>query len=135
MRARGDKARFDLFSLTPMAMFRLPLLTSEEIPQGVLQPYAGLGPSLSLYTYTSADFGPPTNNINGWNMSLGLQMPAGVAVQLSKHIALFAEYRFAWYKVVVQDNDPYIGNSNNVARKITAALDIHNALFGISYRF
>ena len=134
MRAKGDKAKFDIFSLTPMAMFRLPLLTSEEIPQGTLQPYAGLGPSLGMYTYASADFGPPTNNINGANVSLGLQIPAGIALQLSKHVALFAEYRFAWYKVIEMHHITTF-DTNNEANKLTAALDIHNALFGISFRF
>jgi len=136
MRAKGDKAKFDLFCLTPMAMFRLPLLKSEEIPQGVLQPYAGLGPSLAVYTYASADLGPPTNNINGSNASLGLQIPAGMALQLSKHVALFAEYRFDWYKVVIMEsNHTIFGTNHDVANKLTAALDIHNALFGVSFRF
>lgn len=141
MHAKGATARFDLAPLTPMVMFRLPLLSSENIPQGMLQPYIGIGPSISLYTYASADNGPPTNKINSWGINAGFQVPAGVALQLSKHIALFGEYRYAYYRVnVLQDTTTYlfnaaIGNSDNIAKKVTASLSMHNVLFGVSFRF
>lgn len=141
MHAKGNNSKFDLTPLTPMVMFRLPLLSDENIPQGVLQPYVGIGPSISLYTYASADFGPPTNDISSWNVNVGFQVPAGVALQLSKHFAVFGEYRYAYYKVnVTQDTFTFLlnsaaGNNDNVARQVTTTLSMHNVLFGVSYRF
>lgn len=141
MHAQGDTAKFDLAPLTPMALFRLPLLCDENIPQGKLQPYIGIGPSISLYTYASADNGPPTKKINSWGINAGFQVPAGVALQLTKNVAVFSEYRYAYYRVnVLQDTTTYlfntaIGNSDNVARKVTASLNMHNVLFGVSFRF
>jgi len=141
MHAKGASARFDFMPFTPMALFRLPLLTDEETPQGWLQPYIGIGPSVALYTYASADNGPPTGSISNWGINGGFQVPAGVAVQLSKHFALFGEYRYAYYRVNVLQNgeatvfNTIVGNSDTVARKVNASLSLHNALFGISFRF
>jgi opacity protein-like surface antigen len=126
-----------------MALFRVPLLVNEEIPQGRVQPYVGIGPSISLYTYAHADLGPPTNSISGTSSigsAMGFQLPVGIAVQLSPRVALFSEYRYAYYKVDV-DQDLIsqifgsIGNSDNVARNVKTDLSMHNVLFGISFRF
>lgn len=141
MHAKGDNAKFDLMPLTAVAMFRLPLLSDEEVPQGRLQPYVGIGPSISLYTYASADFGPPTNKINSWDINVGFQVPAGVTLQLSEHFAIFSEYRYSYYKVDVSQNfttfllNSAVGNEDNVARKVTTTLSTHNMLFGVSFRF
>lgn len=143
LHASGKNMKFDIIPITPMAMFRLPLLIDEEIPQGRFQPYFGIGPSISLYTYAHADLGPPTGDISGTSSggkAVGFQLPAGVAIQLSRRVALFSEYRYAFCKVDVDQNYitqifGSIWNSNNVARNVKTDLSIHNVLLGISFRF
>jgi opacity protein-like surface antigen len=143
LHARGKNTKFDIQPITPMAMFRLPLFVDEEIPQGRLQPYIGIGPSISLYTYAQADLGPPTDGISGTSSigsAVGFQLPVGMAIQLSRRVALFSEYRYAFYRVDV-DQDVIsqffgsIGNSDNVARNVKTDLSMHNILLGISFRF
>lgn len=143
LHARGTTMSFDIVPVTPMVLFRAPLYPEQEIPQGRLQPYIGIGPSISLYTHVHADFGPPTNDISG-NSSIGsavgFQLPAGAAVQLSKRVALFSEYRLAYYKLDV-DQDLIsqvfgsVSNNDNLARNIKADVVLHNILVGISFRF
>jgi len=65
-------------------------------------------------------------------------VPAGVELQLSKHFALFGEYRYAYYKIQVNQGifDVLLAaNRDTIARNVTTSLSIQNALFGISYRF
>lgn len=144
LHARGNKTKFDLVPLTAMAYFRLPLLTDEEVPQGRIQPYVGIGPSISFYTYAQTDPGAPTSVFSGTDSGIrtgkGFQLPAGIAVQLSRRVALFAEYRYAYYAIdISQDNDyPFIQSqsaADNQARKLETDLSIHNVLLGLSFRF
>ena len=140
LHTRGKNTQFDILPLTPMALFRLPLFVEEEVPQGRLQPYFGIGPSISLYTYAQANLGPPTNGISGTSSigsAVGFQLPVGVAVQLSRRFGLFSEYRYAFYKVDVDQEflTQIFGNSDTVARNVKADLSMHNILVGISFRF
>jgi opacity protein-like surface antigen len=143
LHTRGKNTKFDILPITPMALFRLPLFVDEEIPQGRLQPYIGIGPSISLYTYAHADLGPPTNSISGTSSigsAVGFQLPVGIAIQLTRRVALFSEYRYAYYKVDVDQDliSQFIGstwNSDNVARNVKTDLSMHNVLLGISFRF
>ncbi len=143
LHARGNKTKFDIIPITPMAMFRLPLFVEPEMPQGILQPYIGIGPSVSLYTYAQADFGQPISGFSGTGSlgsAVGFQLPVGFAVQLSKRVALFSEYRYAFYKVDVDQDyvSQIIGstwNSDNVARNLKTNLSMHNVLMGMSFRF
>jgi opacity protein-like surface antigen len=143
LHTRGKNTKFDILPITPMALFRLPLFVDDEVPQGRMQPYLGIGPSISYYTYAHADLGPPTNSISGTSSigsAVGFQLPVGIAVQLSRRVALFSEYRYAYYKVNV-DQDwisqifGSIGNGDNLARNVKTDLSMHNVLLGISFRF
>lgn len=135
--ARGQNVKLDLAPFTPMALFRLPLYPDEGAPQGRLQPYVGIGPSLSMYTYASANFGPPTNGIQDWNINWGYQIPAGLAVQLTPHLALFGEYRYCNYRVKVTRDDGifHIDPGPDDARDLQTRLQVYDMLFGLSFRF
>ena len=139
LHAHGANAKFDIVPITPLALFRIPLVKDEEVPQGHFQPYIGIGPSVSLYTHANADLGAPTNGISGSSTigsAVGFQLPVGMSLQLSRHVALFSEYRFAFYKVDVDQNFiSQVFASNNVARNLKADLSMHNILAGISFRF
>ena len=140
LHTRAKNTKFDIIPMTPMVLFRLPLTVDEEVPQGRIQPYVGIGPSISLYTYAHADLGPPTNSISGTSSigsAVGFQLPVGMAFQLSRRVALFGEYRYAFYRVDV-DRDRLFGliaNNDNAARNVKTDLSMHNVLLGISFRF
>jgi outer membrane protein W len=143
LHARGKDTKVDILALTPSAMFRLPLFVDDEAPQGRVQPYLGIGPSLPWYTYVGSNLGPPTNGISGTRFlasTLGVQVPAGFNVQLSRCVALFTEYRYAYYKIDVDQNYlsqiyQNISNDDNAARNVKTHISMHNLLFGISFRF
>lgn len=128
--ARGANVKFDLTPISPKVLFRLPLLKDEEAPYGRIQPYAGIGPSISLYTYGSVDFGPPLNGTNDWDVCYGVEVPAGIAVQVARHLALFTEYRYALYDIKIKYDSWFSSD-----REIRTTLSQHNLLFGVSFRF
>jgi opacity protein-like surface antigen len=131
--ARSASAKFDLSPICAMVLFRVPIAADEEIPQGRVQPYAGIGPSISLYTYGAVDSGPPLNHTNSWDPALGFQAPAGIAVQLAQHLALFIEYRYTFFDVRIRDSGSIFSSTDT--KKIRASLSGHNLLLGVSFRF
>jgi hypothetical protein len=131
LHAKGDKVNIDLTPISLLGMLRAPLLVSDEIPQGELQPYIGIGPSLSLYTYVSADFRPAAVPVSGWTTrDRGFIVPVGVTVQLDRHLAMLVEYRYSYY-VIHYDSLGFLGGGD----KVDANLASHNLLFGLSWHF
>ncbi len=131
LHAKGDKVDIDLTPVSVMVLLRAPLLASDEIPQGEIQPYIGIGPSLSLYTYVSANFQPAAVPASGWTVrDRGFIVPAGVTVQLDRHLAMLVEYRYSYYEVHY-DSSGFFG----VGNKVDANLASHNLLFGLSWHF
>lgn len=113
------------------AMARLPLWTSEEFPQGRLQPYLTVGPTL----FVGRAQGPinsaqiPTNRRADTETAVGMQAGAGLAWQFLPNWALVAEYRFTHFDSAY--SFPTVLSSNaREARDVKT----HRALFGISYR-
>lgn len=131
LHAKGDKVDIDLTPISFILLLRAPLLASDKIPQGEIQPYIGIGPSLSLYTYVSANFQPTAVPVSGWTMmDKGFIVPAGVTVQLDRHLAMLVEYRYSYYDVHY-DSHGFFGSG----RKFDANLASHNLLFGLSWHF
>jgi opacity protein-like surface antigen len=73
-------------AFSPQLMLRLPLFVSEDAPKGRLQPYLGGGPAWA-FTIESDELA----------LILGGLVRAGVAVQVFKFLALFAEYRYSFF--------------------------------------
>jgi opacity protein-like surface antigen len=94
-------------------LLRWPLLASPDFPNGRLQPYFSAGPSVLITD--PDDFGT----------SVGFKLGAGVAWQLSRHFAVFTEYRFTRYTPDV--------DTGNV--RYEADLNTHHVVGGISFRF
>ncbi len=130
--AKGEKVDVDLAPLSLLVMLRAPLLASDEIPQGEIQPYVGIGPSFSLFTYVSANFEPAARTLSDWTiLDRGFIVPAGVTVQLNKHLAVFTEYRYTYYDIRYKEV-LYGGTDPD---KFDAHLASHNLLFGLSWHF
>jgi opacity protein-like surface antigen len=122
---------FAITGISLDAMLRLPLWTSKEFPQGRLQPYLTVGPTI----FIGRAEGPidsaqiPVHSRSDTDTAIGFQSSAGFAWQFHPHWALFAEYRFTRFDSGF--NFPVLGSKATEQRDVKT----HRALFGISYRF
>lgn len=136
---RGRDTSIDLLPITPIVLFRLPLLVDEEVPQGWVQPYAGIGPSFTVYTYMHTSLVTPINSITATGgLTGGFQVPAGLNIQLSRRVALFTEYRYAYYVIHLdRDSESQESIPSNILRneKVRTNLSLHNVFAGISFHF
>jgi opacity protein-like surface antigen len=95
-------------------LLRWRFLQTPDIPHGRLQPYLTLGPALLI---TDPD---------DYGTTLGLKVGGGLAWQLHRRLAVFAEYRFTRFT-------PDDIESNSL--RYSADVNTHHALGGISLRF
>ena len=101
---------------SPQLMLRWPLLTSDDLPKGRLQPYVGVGPAWAV-----------TIDTDKAALILGGLVRAGVSFQLFRHLALFAEYRYSFF--------PNFELRDKSGLHFKTDLDTHNVVGGISIRF
>jgi opacity protein-like surface antigen len=111
-------------------MLRLPLLRSEDAPQGRVQPYLAAGPPLFMTTITPRHTRNLRNHDGDTDFSFGYKLAGGVAVQIFRNLALFGEYRFTHVSPDVELRD-----ASNRRTTMSVDLDTHSALFGISARW
>jgi opacity protein-like surface antigen len=94
----GGLHRLDLY-MSPMSidlMLRWPLLVTDEIPHGRLQPYLAVGPAVALAeAKDTTNFSPPNQYES--NFPIGVQAGAGLAWQIQTHVALFTEFRYTHF--------------------------------------
>ncbi len=102
-------------AFSPQLMLRLPLLVSEDAPKGRLQPYVGGGPAWA-FTLESDEVA----------LILGGLVRAGVAVQVFKFLALFAEYRYSFFPGFEVKDEGLTFKDD---------LNTHHVVGGISFRF
>jgi hypothetical protein len=86
-------ARLEIIPLTPLVMFRLPLLESPQFPKGRLQPYLGAGPGFFL---TSVEVELPGVNEEGtdWQFEVGADARAGITLMITPTFGTFVEGRY-----------------------------------------
>jgi opacity protein-like surface antigen len=96
-------------------LLRLPLLKSETLPQGRVQPYVAAGPVLFITDLDGEDT----------DTSVGVKVGAGVAVMLTKNFGLFAEYRFSHHQPEFEQNGV----------KLEGDINTHFGLVGLATRF
>jgi opacity protein-like surface antigen len=133
--AEGQDARFKVVPVSLLLMLRLPLLTTEDIPKGRLQPYFGVGPSF-FHQDASVDFRPQVDkkvSISSWG--IGVDTRVGLAWQVHRHVALFTEYRFTHLPVSANDETDLFGLHAAATKRLDATLNTHHLLAGISFRF
>jgi opacity protein-like surface antigen len=109
---------------TPLLMARLPLLTSDELPNGRLQPYAAIGPGI----FTTVVYEDSTD-YTAAGVDVGLDVRAGLNVQILKWLGVFAEYRYTSYEADV-DEDVF---GVNVQTELD--LDSHHVAAGVGFHF
>lgn len=101
--------------LAPEVFLRLPLIASSSYPKGRLQPYITGGPAFA-FSLENEDV----------ELQVGGKIGGGLAFQLFKALALFAEYRYTFFPdFAFVDGD----------LEYKADLDTHNVVVGLSLRF
>jgi len=114
-------------------MLRLPLMKTKDAPYGSLQPYVSGGVPLFITTVTPRTTSYLRNHDDDTDYSFGWKVAGGVAFHLLKNLMIFAEYRFTHVEASVDD----LRSSAAGARhsRLTADLDTHSALIGLSARW
>jgi len=76
-------------------LYRLPLSRSDEFPQGRLHPYVGVGLGAFIaHLETKTSVLDVSTNFGDTDVTAGVQALAGMRFFLTRHIALFGEYKF-----------------------------------------
>lgn len=122
------KIKVRTLPITPLVMFRLPLLESPQHPNGRLQLYTGAGPSIFILD-TQVRFLSGAGEVTETGATIGLDFRAGVAYEFLPNWAVFTEYRFTYYSLEPE------GRVDGQKTKVEADFDAHHVLLGISYRF
>lgn len=131
--------RVDVAAVTLDAMFRWPgLMPTPDVPQGSLQPYLTVGPS--VFVTKLEDTG---GNLNPTGQSAtapfpGFKLGTGLNWQFSKHMSIFTEYRYTQF-TVSHDRTDFAGSSFAPLTPFQADMDVtlrtHHFLGGIGFRF
>jgi len=130
--AEAGKVDFSIIPWSILLMFRWPLLTSHEFPNGEIQPYLGIGPSLVCYEM-SIDFRPTiSETISKWRFEDGWDVRAGLFWQFYKNCGIFGEYRYTHYSIDYEETSIF---PTEVIQKVETTLDTHHFLMGVSFRF
>jgi opacity protein-like surface antigen len=109
-------------------MFRWPLFESPEHPNGRLQPYLGIGPSV-FYQKATVEFRSGVGDFSDDSFAVGVDARAGVAYEFLPNWALFLEYRFTHV------SDSPEGRINGEKTTVDVDLNTNAVLLGVSYRF
>ena len=88
--------RLEVVPLSPLVMFRLPLLESPEFPKGRLQPYLGVGPGFFLNS-VEVDVPGLGEESTDWQFEVGVDARAGIAFMITPVIGTFVEGRYTWF--------------------------------------
>jgi len=83
---------YDVIPVSPLLMGRIPIATSEEYPHGRLQPFLGVGPGIFV---SLIDFDDGSDDET---VEVGLDLHAGMNVQLTPLVSVFAEYRYTYFE-------------------------------------
>jgi hypothetical protein len=124
-----DPADFDVIPISLLLMGRVPLLKSDEHPRGLLQPYAGVGPSLVVSTL---EIPLPGNDFDDTEVDAGVDLRAGIAVIPIDPFGLFLEYRFMHFEPKYEDE---VGTVFVSQAKASTELSTHFVQAGVSFRF
>lgn len=115
---------FNFVPITGLLAARFPILKSDELPHGLLQPYIGVGPSVVWSELRE-------NVFEDTAVSGGAQGVAGVKFMLFENFGIFAEYRFQYFEADYADEVLPTNERGHVkVRSLT-----HTPTIGISAHF
>ena len=112
--------------LSLLLMARYSFLKDDEVPEGRLQPYVGIGPGLFI-SNLNGTIGAMSGD--GTSRDIGLDMRAGLAYRFDINWAGFAEYRFT--RVSPSWNVDIFNGTTDAS----TTFNTHHIVLGVSYRF
>lgn len=112
----------DVTSITPLLMFRVPLMKSQKYPTGEWAPYFAAGPGLFLSKISLSTNGDDYANRQE---DIGADLRAGIKKMMATNWALNLEYRFFYVAPEYEDYD------------IDVDIDLytHGLMIGMTYNF
>ena len=115
-------------------VFPLSLLLMLRYRGDKLEPYMGVGPGLFLSdTKVDIQLGGQDESFSDTAVDVGLDTRAGLAWRLSRHFAIFGEYRFTYFEGNYDDKVSSGGTQTEV--KVDTKNYVHHFLVGVSYGF
>lgn len=123
------ESRFDedlsifVVPVTALLMLRVPLIPSDAVPHGHLQPYFNIGPGAFITDVDEHDF-------EGTDVDVGLDLHAGVNWMFNSRFGMFGEYRFTHYEANVENDEDFFEGA-----EIDSTLDTHYFLTGFAWHF
>jgi hypothetical protein len=120
-----------IIPLSALLMLRWPLLPSEAVPDGQLQPYLAVGPGAFVAHLDGATHFSPAlpSTFTDTSVEPGLDLRAGLAWQFHRRFAVLGEYRFTHVRPHFQDNIPVAGTT------LDTTFNTHHFILGISFRY
>jgi len=112
--------------LSLLLMARYGFLKDEEVPDGRLQPYVGLGPG---FFFSNLDGIIGSQEAHETSKNIGLDTRMGLAYRFDATWAGFAEYRFT-HVTPSWNVDIFAGKTD-----ASTTFNTHHFLLGVSYRF
>lgn len=136
--ADGNGASFDVYSVSPMLMLRVPLAKSRAFPHGRVYPYAGIGPSLYYASGGVAVRPPVSRSVSDDTVDIDYQALGGVTWRIDRHVAMFGEYRFTHRTIGISEVNESICiplGACTVTERAETTLATHHFLVGLSFWF
>jgi hypothetical protein len=90
------ETNLEVIPITPLVMFRLPLMQSPEFPKGRLQPYLGVGPGFFV-TSVEVNAGALGEENTDWQFEVGVDTRAGITFLITPGFGVFVEGRYTWF--------------------------------------
>ena len=111
-------------------MLRLPLFKTTAEPNGMLQPYIGLGVPMFITTVTPRSTRQFRNQDDETQISVGYKGAAGVSYRIVSNLHVFGEYRYTHTNIDLDLHDAVVRNAS-----VDTKLDTHTFLLGLSARW
>lgn len=113
--------------VTALLMLRAPLMATEEVQRGRLQPYLNIGPGAFVTQVEDEDA----------ETDVGLDLHAGVTWMFTSRFGMFGEYRFTYYEPNVDRavDFYYPGGSSSQSVDFESTFSTHHFLTGFAWHF
>lgn len=133
--AEGDAVKENyIFPVSALILFRAPLLRREGFPAGRIQPYVGVGPSC-VFSNGEVDLRPAyPSRVSTSAADVGLDARLGCAFAITRHFAMYVEYRFLWFEQNLRE-EYYFFPFGYADVKAETEFLTHHLLVGFSSRF
>ncbi|HYD50047.1 MAG TPA: hypothetical protein VEB21_16940 [Terriglobales bacterium] len=115
---------FNFVPISALLMARFPILVSDDHPNGIVQPYLGVGPSAVWSEMRQ-------NVFEDTGMGAGAAGVAGVKVLFYRSFGIFAEYRCNYFSTSHEDAPQPVQDLGRVHIKPV----VHTPTIGVSWHF